>query len=315
MSQGMLCESGICSAAPVTPVSLEATLRRFECEARRGVCDTGRYRCSYYVWGTGPPLLFVHGVSDTARSFVLPIAHLAARFRCIAYDLPTGQNDGARLSRYTHADLVADLFALLDHLDVRQTYVYGSSFGSTIALAAMGERPARLPRAVLQGGFARRPLAPAELLLSSLGRYWPWQLSQMPFRQTLLIKADAGPFRTGPPAVWQFYLANSGSTPMAAVAQRARLVHRLDLRPLLPRIRQPVLMICGDCDPTVNRACEDVLLAGLPNVGRIELSGCGHFPYFTHPELLAQVVRQFLSPPAHLADGSASVSFREIPTP
>jgi pimeloyl-ACP methyl ester carboxylesterase len=297
MSQALLCEAGACPTAAATPVSLETALRRFEREARRGVCDTGRYRCPYYVWGSGPPLLFIHGVSDTARSFVLPVAYLASHYRCIAYDLPIGRGDGARLARYSHADLVADLFVLLDHLGVRRSYVYGSSFGSTIALAAMARRPARLPRAVLQGGFARRPLAPAELLLSSLGRYWPWDLRQMPFRQALLIRADAGPFRSGPPAVWQFYLANSGATPMAAVAQRARLVHRLDLRPLLPTVWQPVLMVCGDCDPTVNRACEQVLLEGLPNVGRIELRGCGHFPYFTHPDILAEVVRRFLSPP------------------
>jgi pimeloyl-ACP methyl ester carboxylesterase len=297
MSPGTLCDGGPCPAA-VMPVTLESALRRFEREARRGVCDTGRYRCPYYVWGTGPPLLFVHGISDTARSFVLPIAHLAGHFRCIAYDLPTGRGDGARLSRYGHSDFVDDLFALLDHLGIRQTYLYGSSFGSTISLAAMVHQPGRLPRAVIQGGFARRRLAPAELLLSSLSRYWPWDLQQMPFRKALLIRADAGPFRTGPPAVWQFYLANSGATPMAAVAQRALLVHRIDLRSLLPRVRQPVLMVCGDCDPTVNRTCEQVLLEGLPNVGRIELRGCGHFPYFTHPAVLAEVVRGFLSPPA-----------------
>jgi hypothetical protein len=48
----------------------------------------------------------------------------------------------------------------------------------------------------------------------------------------------------------------------------------------------------------VSRQCEEGLLAGLPNAGRVEIGGCGHMPYLTHPEALAEVVRRFLTPPA-----------------
>src|SRR6266481_4077734 len=155
------------------PLCLEHVLRRFEREAVRGTCDTGRYRCPYYTWGSGPPLVFVPGLADDSRFYLLPISLLAERFRCIAYDLPIGRGDGARLRQYTHADLVEDLFALLDHLGVSRSYVYGSSFGSTITLAALRSRPERLPRAILQGGFAWRPLALAEGMLARLACYWP----------------------------------------------------------------------------------------------------------------------------------------------
>src|SRR5436309_2539033 len=84
---------------------------------------------------------------------------------------------------------------------------------------------------------------------------------------------------------------------MSAVARRALLLHQTDLRPLLPRIRQPVLLACGDLDPLVNRGCEETLLRGLPQARRIELSACGHNPQFTHPEILAELVRHFLTPP------------------
>lgn len=295
------CSVSSCCPAGSLDLPLEQALDRFEREAERGVCDTGRYRCRYYVWGSGPPLLFIHGLSDTSSSFVLPIARLSQRFRCIAYDLPTGQGDGACLARTTHASLVEDLFALLDHLNQRRSYVFGSSFGSTIALVGMHQRPDRLPRAILQGSFARRPLAPAELLLARMARYWPWPLRYLPFRKEVLIRADQGPFQAGPTSVWQYYLANSGATAMAAVATRALLMHRLDLRALLPEIRQPILMLCGDRDPAVGRACEDDLLHGLPNVGRVEFANCGHFPYFTHPAALAEMVGRFLTPPPSCA--------------
>src|SRR6516162_569228 len=122
---------------PHASVSLQAILDRFARAAHQGVCDTGRYRCPYFVWGHGPPLLCIPGLADDACSFVQLSYRLSDHFQCIAYDLPAGGRDGACLSRYSQPDLAADVFALLDHLQVRQSCLFGSSFGSTVALAAM----------------------------------------------------------------------------------------------------------------------------------------------------------------------------------
>ncbi len=81
---------------PLPPIVLEEALERFRREARQGVCDTGRYRMPYYVWGEGPPLVFIHGVSDCAGAFLQPISRLSAHFRCIAYDQAGTQGGGAR---------------------------------------------------------------------------------------------------------------------------------------------------------------------------------------------------------------------------
>src|ERR1041385_1238090 len=162
MSDSPLCEQ-TCTQPCMLPcsgqasLSLAGVLERFAREAVQGVCDTARYRCRYYTWGEGPPLRFIHGLADTSRAYVPPIALLAHSFSCIAYDLPTGLEDGACLKRYAHADLVEDVWALLDHLGVKQCYVFATSFGSTVALAAMKAQPRRLPRAVLQAGLAHKP--------------------------------------------------------------------------------------------------------------------------------------------------------------
>jgi 3-oxoadipate enol-lactonase len=277
-------------------VDLVQSLQCFQAEAVHAVCDTGQYRCRYHVWGEGPPLVFIPGLADDALSFVMPAVLLSRHFRCITYDLPAGGGDGARLSGYRHADFVADLFALLDHVGARQSYLFGSSFGATIALAALHARPERFPRAVLQGGFARRPLASAEILLARFARYWPGPMRRLPFRSNLLRVAHGEPFAVRPPEVWNYYLARCGAPPMATVARRALVVHQLDLRPILSKIPQPVLLVCGDHDPLVGRVCEAVLLRGLPDVRRVELPRCGHLPQYTHPDVLAEVVRRFLTP-------------------
>src|SRR5262249_10065353 len=94
-------------------ITLADAQAKFEREAVRGICDTGRYRCPYYVWGSGPPIVMIPGLADDSLSFILVSALLAPHFRCIAYDLPTGAGDGAKLRRIAHPDLVRDLFALL----------------------------------------------------------------------------------------------------------------------------------------------------------------------------------------------------------
>jgi pimeloyl-ACP methyl ester carboxylesterase len=291
----------VCAAQPADGaprIVLGEARARFEREAVRGTCDTGRYRMPFYSWGSGPPLLFIHGVSDSSHSFLMPIARLSAHFRCIAYDQPTGKGDGARLKRYTHDDLVADVFALLDHLGLSQSYVLGSSFGATIALKALAEKPQRLPRAVLQGGLAHRPLRRAERWLAWLGCFLPGAMARVPLREKVLREATKGLFDGRPAEVWRYFVECSGRARIAAFAYQGRMVHRLDLRPLLPAVRQPVLLVCGDRDRVVPPRYEEVLLRGLPNAGRVVLEGCGHVPSYTHPEVYAEVVRQFLTPAA-----------------
>jgi pimeloyl-ACP methyl ester carboxylesterase len=277
------------------PVTFAEAMRRFENEAVHGTCDTGRYLCHYFKWGSGPTLVCVPGLADDAQCFVMLMAHLSRHFSCLVYDWPTGETDHACLSHYRHADLVADLLALLDHVGARQAFPLGYSFGSTIALAAMHAQPDRFPRTVLLSGFARRRLAPAEYLLASLARYWHGPLHRLPLRQWVLHTNHHREFAQHPSEVWDHYIQRTGSLPMPALARRSLILHRVDLRSLLPRIRQQVLLICGDCDPLVNKQCEAELLTGLPNVARVELAHCGHLAVFTHSELLAEVAAEFIA--------------------
>jgi pimeloyl-ACP methyl ester carboxylesterase len=88
----------------------------------------------------------------------------------------------------------------------------------------------------------------------------------------------------------------TGQARLAALGHQAQWLHRLDLRPDLPEVRQPVLLVQGECDRVVPLPHADMLRAGLPSAGLVILEGCGHVPSYTHPEAFAEVVRQFLTP-------------------
>ncbi len=278
-------------------VCLEDVVDRFRREAETGVCDTGRYRARYYTWGEGPPLVFIPGLCDDALSFLLPISLLNHHFRCIAYDLPDGDQDGARLARYRHMHLAADVIALLDHLGVGECDLYAACLGSTIGLTALHRHPYRLPRAVLQAGFAQRSLTPPEVLLAWFGTRWPGRMHGLPLYRAVQQYIHYPFFAGRSPRVWDFFLSRSGSARKAAVAHRALLLRRFDMRPRLGEIRQPITLVCGEGDTVVGEQYTQVLLKGLPNARRVDLRNCGHLPMFTHPELLAEVVKQALPLP------------------
>ena len=255
---------------------------------------TARYRMRYAVRGDGPPLVFIHGMADVGRSFEPVIRLLADRFTCVHYDLPTGCGDGAALGQYTLPHYAADLVALLNHLRFRQATLLGSSFGSLIALTALVTTPERFTHGILQGGFARRPFRPWEFRLAQVARFWPGWMGDWPgLHDPIMARVQRDVAGGVSPEVWRFFLSNHGRTPCRAAALRSLSIVRTDLRPLLPSIRTPVLMIGGDCDPLVPRWCEREVEAGLPDVRRVEIPGCGHYPQYTHPTAMADAIGRF----------------------
>jgi pimeloyl-ACP methyl ester carboxylesterase len=283
-----------------TAIPLAEALERWRQEAHVGFCDTGRYRCRFFVWGQGQPVVFIHGISDQSRCFVPLMAHLTDKFQCVAYELPTGLGDGAKLAQITHAEFVADLFALLDHLRLGQVCLYGASYGGTIALAALHKRPRRFLRAVVQSGFAHLNMAPAEKLLARWLQWSRLRIKDVPLRESWQRRHDAPYFAGLPPELWDFQVANCGAAPVRAMAHRACLLSKLDLRAILPEIQHPILLIHGDRDNVISRAIAEELAQGLPHADRLEFSDAGHCVQYTHAAGVAEALRRFLLPPCGL---------------
>lgn len=282
--------------ATVTDAELMSVLAAFHAGARRRVLDAGRYRMRYFAWGSGPPVVFIHGMSDAARAFLMVMHRLVDHLTCIAYELPDGETDGSRLARYTPADYTADLVALLDHLQIDRAGVVGSSFGSTIALHSLASVPARFTHGVSQNGFAHRPLNRWQRQLARSARFWPGWFGDWPeiYRQ-VMWRVERPTLSLLPPAVADYFLEHGSRTPIRASALRTLAIDRTDLRPLLPAIRVPVLLLTGDRDPLVPPECAAELERGLPNARRVEFTNCGHYPQYTHPAAMADAIRAFLT--------------------
>lgn len=287
-----------CSEAglAVGPIDLQEAVARFEREAERGTVNTGRYRLRYFAWGSGPPLVFVHGVGDSSRSYVPLASRLSSRFRCIGYDLPGHPGDGASLWWYRHEHLIEDLFSLLDHLSLPRSYLLGSSLGGSVVLRAARQSPQRVPRVIVQGGFAHRPLRWSEWWLTWLARFLPGTMARAPYRAKILTAVNKPPFEGRDDAWWRAFLEWTGKTPIATLGHQGQMLNSLDLRPELADVRQPVLLVIGERDSVMPMPHTEALRQGLPNCGVVVLEGAGHVPCYSHTEMLAEVIRQFLTP-------------------
>jgi pimeloyl-ACP methyl ester carboxylesterase len=101
--------------------------------------------------GSGPPIVFVHGLLVNANLWRKVVAKLSPDFHCIALDLPLGSHltpmsPGADLTPHGLADLIADSIEALGLEDVT---LVGNDTGGALCQIVVTRRPERIGRLVL----------------------------------------------------------------------------------------------------------------------------------------------------------------------
>ena len=107
---------------------------------------------------TGKPVIVLHGGPGSGISPFLRQGHDPAKYRIILMDQRgTGKSTPfASLEANSTWDLVADIEALRQHLNIDCWQIAGGSWGSTLALAYAITHPARVTELVLRGIFMLR---------------------------------------------------------------------------------------------------------------------------------------------------------------
>jgi len=100
----------------------------------------------YEVYGTGEPLLLVHGNGGSIADFKSQINHFRKRYKVIAMDSRDHGKSGDSLDRISYEKMTEDLAALLDHLQTGPVYVLGWSDGGTEALLLGMRHPEKVKK-------------------------------------------------------------------------------------------------------------------------------------------------------------------------
>jgi pimeloyl-ACP methyl ester carboxylesterase len=268
------------------------------------------HRRAFVLAGSGPPLLLLHGIGNSAQTWAGVIDRLAAHHTVLAPDLlGHGWSDKPR-GDYSIAGYANGMRDLLSVLDLEQVTVVGHSLGGGIALQFAYQFPERCERLVLvgSGGLGRE-------LSAGL------RMATLPGAEAVLtaLAGVSGVLRTGMRAVegvgraagWQRLrdLAEAGDALLALKDVEARRAFLRTLRGVVDAHGQavtavdrlylanaiPMLVIWGSRDPIVPAAHAQTVRSLVPTA-RVEVfEGAGHWPHLDDPDRFCRVLLDFLA--------------------
>lgn len=100
----------------------------------------------YETYGTGEPLLLIHGNGGSILDFTKQIDHFRKSYHVIAMDSRDHGRSGDSAGDLTYEKMTDDLAALLDNLKVGPAYVLGWSDGAIEALLLGIRHPAKVKK-------------------------------------------------------------------------------------------------------------------------------------------------------------------------
>ncbi len=229
----------------------------------------------YEVFGRGRPVVFIHGWFGSWRYWVPAMEELSVKQRAYALDL-WGFGDSDKSGRHYNLDAYTELIkGFLDKLGVVHPTLVGHALGGIVALKFAAENPDWVDQVMavsvpLIGEAINRPLAGfsgnGDALMKLTTRRAKFSEVEMEVRKT-----DA-----------------------SAVTNTISLAMESDLRPVLPPLEIPVLLVYGGNDPFIKppetswlRYCDD-------NVRAISLRGAQHFPMLEEQNKFNRLLKEFL---------------------
>lgn len=117
-------------------------------------CSVDGTRLYYEETGSGPPLLFVHGLGSSGRDWFAQVSHFADAYRVIRVDLRGHGRSQRPHGPYHIATFARDVAVLLRMIDAAPAHVVGLSMGGMVALQLAADAPRLVRRLVVVNAIA-----------------------------------------------------------------------------------------------------------------------------------------------------------------
>jgi 3-oxoadipate enol-lactonase len=212
-----------------------------------------------------PTLVLLHGLGMGGWMWQPHLTGLAAHYHVLAPDLP-GCAGSAAAGPFTMEKAATMLVHLLRTRSHGPAQLCGLSLGAMVALALYQQAPGLVAGLVLSGGQVH----PNRFIMTLQVALMRW----MPERQ--FAEGVAGFVRRQYPELVEPALQAARQTGKRNLLAATHAVSQSDLRPILPTITVPTLVLCGSKDRFNLRAARHMsqAIAGaklriVPNVGHI----------------------------------------------
>jgi len=240
----------------------------------------------------GIPVLMLHGITDSRRSFEPIWNDLPADWHAIAVSQRGHGASDQRPTDYGTRDFAADLALLAEALDLPPMVVVGHSMGSSVALQLAADRPDLVRALVGIGTFARYGDKPElrafrDADLEALHDPIPDAVAREFQLSTLASPIDA--------ALLEGFVRESRKVP--ARIWRAAFDGLLadSFCAGIPTIQVPVLLVWGSADVYARRSDQDLLRSALPRAQLLTYEQAGHALHWEQPLRVANDIADFVS--------------------
>lgn len=241
--------------------------------------------------GDGPPLVFVHGAAEDARSWRPQLAALADEFTVVAWDEPGAGRSSDVPGDFGLADYADCLRALIVATALGPAHVCGLSWGGTVVLEL----------------YRRHPEQVATLILADTYAGWKGSLPEAEVRARVagaeqMLAAGAEEFDPTLPGLFAAEPAPEVAALLAQVAAEVRpqslwtalsVMAEADQRDVLPRIAVPTLLIWGELDGRSPLSVARQFEAAIPRAQLVVIPGAGHVSNLERPAEFNAAVRAF----------------------
>lgn len=260
---------------------------------------------NYVDVGSGPAVVFVHGLSGSWMNWLENIPQLAVDHRVIALDLPGFGRSPLPKSEITIGLFCDVLIALLHKLGLETASLVGNSMGGQISAKLAIEHPELIDRLVVVSpagvtiDVARNPqvlwvLKTFGWLYSAGARTASLSSDPLsksaPLRRALLSVVCRYPERLPGPLV-QRQIAGAGT---AGFAPAVHAIGHCDLSDELERITMPSLLIWGRNDRIIPSSDSKIWQRDIEGAEAFTYEETGHVPMFERPARFNADLRGFL---------------------
>ena len=266
------------------------------------------HELSYVDSGSGPVVLFIHGILGSQRQWAHLVDEMDDDHRVLLPDL-FGHGDSAKpMGDYSLGAHAAAMRDLLDHLRIERVTLVGHSLGGGIAMQFFYLFPERVDRLVLvaSGGLGRE----VNVVLRSATLPGAAQVLSVLASAPVLSRAEAlgrGAARVGwrpgadIGAMWRGFRSLGDRESRRAFLATTRAVIDFGGQSISAHdhlegsLPVPTLIVWGSRDRMIPPSHALSVQRALPDCRVVMFEGAGHFPHLDDPDRFARVLRAFIA--------------------
>lgn len=258
--------------------------------------------------GSGPPLVFIHGLSSYTSFWEYQLPGFASTHRVLALDLPGYGASAKPDAPYTppwYADVVS---AWLDRVGVDKATIVGHSMGGQIALTLALDHPEKVGRLVLSAPAGLEPFNPGAARF--MKDFWTERRATQTtedqvranFVTQVFNRRDAGVERLIEERVRLGQSPSFGGTSVAVARSVAGMLD-FPVRDRLGAIAVPTLVVFGSADRMIpnpiftggaTRTIARIAEERIPGARVVMVPGAGHTVHHDAPEAFNAALAEFL---------------------